>query len=320
MSDSTIKSPVTGSSHVIIEEEIKSSIIINLYKTEYHLDVSDYFQEVESVKICKCLDTDYRFYYPLSLAGTDKLYEELQEIDGYYSSGKWEHQVAINLISADAVVLEVGSGNGRFLEKLQQKQINYLGLELNETAVQQAQKSGLCIQRQTIQEHAQNNTDKYNVVCLFQVLEHIVEVESFLQACIAALKPGGHLIVGVPNNNPYLLKHDKYFTLNLPPHHMGLWNAKSLANLEKFFNIRLDRFFIQILEPWYYDKYFGFYLQNFKSKSRLLGLILEFLFRLTKFALFRIRPSIVQRNLQNIFGSFFEGHTILFVFTKELGV
>ncbi|WP_166482318.1 class I SAM-dependent methyltransferase [Scytonema sp. UIC 10036] len=319
MSDLIIRSPLTGSNHVVVEEEIDSQIIKNLYLQEYNIDVSDYFKEVESVKICRCLDTDYRFYYPLTLAGKDELYRELQKIEGYYSSGKWEHQVAINFIPADCLVLEVGCGNGKFLEILEQKGINYIGLELNDDAVRDAQKIGLCVQNQTIQEHAKINADKYDIVCLFQVLEHIVEVESFLKACIAVLKPGGKLIIGVPHNNPYLLKHDKYFTLNLPPHHMGLWNAKSLANLEKFFPIRLDRYLIQILEPWYYDNYFGFYIQSLKSKSVLLGNMLQFIFRVTKFFLFRIRPAIVQRNLQNLFGSFFEGHTVLSVFTKVSG-
>jgi SAM-dependent methyltransferase len=152
MSHLNINSPLTGSNNVLIEEELDSRKIIDLYFNNYNIDVSDYFEGVESVKICRCLDTDYRFYYPLNLAGGSELYRELQKTDGYYSSGKWEHQVAINFIPEKCLALEVGCGTGNFLKVLQRKGINSVGLELNENAVNEAKDRSLCVHNQTIQE------------------------------------------------------------------------------------------------------------------------------------------------------------------------
>jgi SAM-dependent methyltransferase len=77
------------------------------------------------------------------------------------------------------------------------------------------------------------------VVCSFQVLEHIYDVKSFLEASLHVLKPKGKLIIGVPNNEPYFLGYDKYATLNLPPHHMGLWNKSVFEKVAPLFNLKI---------------------------------------------------------------------------------
>jgi hypothetical protein len=75
----------------------------------------------------------------------------------------------------------------------------------------------------------------------FQVLEHISAVQSFLTAAIKCLKKNGLLVLAVPNNEPYLFGFNKYDWLNLPPHHMGWWNAASLQKLSGFFPIKTER-------------------------------------------------------------------------------
>lgn len=46
------------------------------------------------------------------------------------------------------------------------------------------------------------------------------------------------MIIAVPNNNPYLFEWDDYHTLNLPPHHAGLWNKAVFKKLERIFAIK----------------------------------------------------------------------------------
>jgi hypothetical protein len=58
------------------------------------------------------------------------------------------------------------------------------------------------------------------------------------------LKPGGKLIIGVPNCEPWFRRFDKYEILNMPPHHMGLWNEKVFRAIQDIFGIRLDRVLI----------------------------------------------------------------------------
>jgi hypothetical protein len=53
------------------------------------------------------------------------------------------------------------------------------------------------------------------------------------------LKKVGKLVIGVPNNEPYFQGYDKYCTLNLPPHHMGLWNKQVFEKAAPLFNLKL---------------------------------------------------------------------------------
>ena len=73
-----------------------------------------------------------------------------------------------------------------------------------------------------IEDHADQRPGHYDAVTSFQVLEHVTEPASFLRACVKALRPGGRLLLGVPNNDSFLgLLEDNW--LNMPPHHMSLW-------------------------------------------------------------------------------------------------
>lgn len=61
--------------------------------------------------------------------------------------------------------------------------------------------------------------DQYDFVCNFQVLEHVPDAYDFIKIMVDKLKPGGHLLITVPNSD------SKYYTerfgaLDYPPHHM----------------------------------------------------------------------------------------------------
>ncbi|XP_031329741.1 ubiquinone biosynthesis O-methyltransferase, mitochondrial-like isoform X2 [Photinus pyralis] len=47
----------------------------------------------------------------------------------------------------------------------------------------------------TIEEHAIENAEKYDVVIASEVVEHVTEKEMFLEACIKCLKPNGSLFI-----------------------------------------------------------------------------------------------------------------------------
>ncbi|NEU76752.1 methyltransferase domain-containing protein [Hassallia byssoidea VB512170] len=303
-----IKSPITNSSNVIFEDNLISQTIIDAYMKDYGVNVSKYFEGLEFVKIYKCLDTGYRFYFPLELSGDSKLYEKLQKRAGYYRL-KPEHQAAKNFIKANTSVLEIGCGSGLFLEELQNLGMSCQGLEFNDDAVSAGLDKGLKILKEDICKYANDNQEKYDVVCSFQVLEHIYYVHDFINASLAVLKKGGKFIVGVPNNNPFLYKYDKYHTLNLPPHHLGLWNKNSLELLQKFFPIKLEKLIIEQLHEQEYDHYFKIQSQHLKSQSKLIGVIIEAVF-------INLRPARLRRKLQKLVNLSAQGRNVLAVYTK----
>lgn len=241
-------SPVTGSGAVRLVKEIQTSYIVKLYRDELGMDVSRFFTGISAVQLYECSDTGYRFYFPMSVAGDAELYEKLQEIQWYYASGKEEHAIAAEFVSAGDDVLEVGCGSGIFLDLLQTKDARGVGLEFNSKAVEKASAKGHKIFQEPVEAHAAKNLEKYDVVASFQVLEHVVDVKGFLEGSLKALKTGGRLIVSVPNNDgAYHKNHDD--PLNMPPHHMGLWGINTLISLQTHFPLRLEKLFTDTSTP-----------------------------------------------------------------------
>jgi 2-polyprenyl-3-methyl-5-hydroxy-6-metoxy-1,4-benzoquinol methylase len=248
-----IKSPLTDSTEVVLEKSIPCQQLIDSYKSSLQIDTEKYFSGLKEIQLYKCKQTGYRFYYPYTVSGDGKFYEQLQKYDWYYMKWKWEHEVAKRLIKPGDKVLEVGSGNSAFVEQLSQEGIACTGLELNEHAISEAQQRGLDVRNESIQQHTLSNKNTYDLVCSFQVAEHISDIKSFLEASVNAIKPGGKLIISVPNNDSFLGLD--YNLLNMPPHHMGLWNQVSLTNLQSILNVKLIQLHFEPLQTYHIDYY-----------------------------------------------------------------
>jgi 2-polyprenyl-3-methyl-5-hydroxy-6-metoxy-1,4-benzoquinol methylase len=198
-------------------------------------------------------------------------------------------------------ILDIGCGKGAFLKKVQDKVASCVGLEFNDQAIEKAKKSGLDVRKEMIEDHAAANPEHYDLICFFQVLEHINEVKSFLDAAIKALKPGGLLIIGVPNSDPWLLKYDKYHTLNLPPHHAGLWNKSVFQTFEQYFPLQLKSIGYEPLTA--IRQQWKLVLAH-KNHHFLLKIVEKL-------------PSFLFSILGKVIGPYFPGNSIVAVFTKK---
>jgi 2-polyprenyl-3-methyl-5-hydroxy-6-metoxy-1,4-benzoquinol methylase len=110
------------------------------------------------------------------------------------------------------------------------KRPNYVGLEYNNDAVKTAREAGLDVRSDSIENFANTHQSEYDVVCSFQVLEHVPDPSSFIEACVKCAKPGGLVIFGVPNSAGYLgVQPDDL--LSMPPHHLTWWDANVFWNV-----------------------------------------------------------------------------------------
>lgn len=243
-----VLSPVTHSGNVMLINEIDTTTIVRRYKQEYGLDVSKYFSAIPAISVYECKDTKYRFFYPFNIAGDDLFYEELQQFDWYYMPWKWEHaRVAEELNRPNLKVLEIGSAKGAFLEKIRDdKGAVCSGIEINTKAAEAARQKGLDISTEYLSEYAAKHTEEFDLVCFFQVLEHVYDIHGFVSDAVKCLKPGGKLAIGVPNNSSFIKLDETYQSLNMPPHHMGLWDETSLRNIAPLFGLKVDKV---LLEP-----------------------------------------------------------------------
>ena len=233
--------PITKKNSTELFASFEGKDIIELYRQHLNIDVSRFFKDHTVFYLYRCNETGYKFYYPRDLCGDGKFYEDLQTQLGpeYYHEWKFENQLAFDEIKAGNKVLDIGCGIGNFLTKVAEKTNHAYGLELNEKAISICTGKGLNVYRELIQDHAKGHKEYYDVICMFQVLEHVYDVKEFIDSSLKSLKKGGKLIIGVPNSEPYFLGYDKYCTLNLPPHHMGLWNKTVFERFAELFNLSI---------------------------------------------------------------------------------
>jgi 2-polyprenyl-3-methyl-5-hydroxy-6-metoxy-1,4-benzoquinol methylase len=300
-----ILSPLTGKQAKIIDK-ISKHKITKLYLKAFNYDPSYLLGNNEYIYLCECIDTGYKFYYPFNIDGDGPFYEYFQKFDWYYMPWKWEHQITNNLIRNDMNILEVGCAKGDFLLKIKQNfnNVNVEGLELNNLAANEAINNGLNVQLNSIQDFSLLNKNKYDIVCSFQVLEHIAEPKSFIEASINVLKPNGKLIICVPNNDSFI-KYDNGGILNLPPHHMGLWGNVSLKNLTNIFDIENCELIYEPLQN-YHNNWFVYLKIKKYFKFNLISKILFKIIKILKLDIF-----ILKNYNDNI------GHSIIAVYTKK---
>ena len=300
-----LKSPVTYSNNITLLRSFDIEKIKQLYAKETRVDTSRFFEGLKEVELYECNDTGYRFYYPFTIYGDDKFYQDLNELNTwYYQDNRWEHPLALDFVKPTDKILEIGSGDGFFIKLCKKNNITDItGLELNTAAAAKATQEGNIIHNETIQDYSKKHVEEYDVVCNFQVLEHIVDIRSFIDASLKVLKKGGRMIIAVPNNNPYLFEQDDYHTLNLPPHHAGLWNKAVFKNIEKTFGIKNTHSFTEPLgeiKHWISVKINHTKKTN-PLKASLLSLIPNFIYK---------------RYIKNNRGKI-EGRNILVVFEKN---
>jgi 2-polyprenyl-3-methyl-5-hydroxy-6-metoxy-1,4-benzoquinol methylase len=238
----TIQNTLLSNSDVQHEIDLDIKTIVNNYNQFYQYPAARHFEGLDKISIYKCTKTGFRFYYPLSIEGDENFYIDLytKHAASLYSKDKWEFQRALTFVNENDRILDIGCGAGDFLMNVKKsKSTNVFGLEKSAFAIQNLKKNNIGFFTESLPALAAKGTEKFDVVSAFQVLEHVGQPGEFLKQAISLLKPGGKLIIGVPHSNPFLYGSDVYHTLNLPPHHMGLWSQAALNNVANHFDVRL---------------------------------------------------------------------------------
>jgi SAM-dependent methyltransferase len=129
--------------------------------------------------------------------------------------------------------LDVGCGDGQFLESIQVAQAQ--GLEFNPEAVRRARAKGLDV---SDGELSSLPSGAFDVVTIFQVLEHVVDPVAILREIVRIVRPGGRVLIAVPNNDG-VVGSAVQEPLNVAPHHPLRWTRRALNHLQEQFPLRL---------------------------------------------------------------------------------
>lgn len=241
---SSDKCPGCGEAGPILVDSLATTALIDGYdRSGLARSIDRLFPDVNGRStLWSCRQCSLRWYAD-SPAGDAAFYEALQQHDWYYQEDKPEYGFASRWIPGEAQVLEVGCGRGAFAGFI--PGTNYRGLEFNQLAVQKARNAGLQVEVKTVGQEAADRPAHDDVVCHFQVLEHVETPLGFMAECAQALKPGGLMVVAVPAEDSFLGLAESSW-LNMPPHHLTRWTDRSLGLL-------LRRVGMEPLELWHED-------------------------------------------------------------------
>ena len=125
--------------------------------------------------------------------------------------------------------LDVGCGNGHFLQDLKQIGWDCGGVEFNITAVNVCRSRGLQVHHGDL-ESANFPDCSFDVVTASHVIEHVPDPDSFIKESARILRHDGHLLIKTPNSEAFGRKwFGKYWFANEVPRHLFLF---SLSNLD----------------------------------------------------------------------------------------
>ena len=136
-------------------------------------------------------------------------------------------------------ILEFGCGNGGFLRRIKKVASNTAGVELMEDARNRIREEGI-----EVYETLDEVGGRYDIVCMFMVIEHLNHPDATLEKIYNILVPGGILICETPNAEDALISRYRctaFEDFTYWSEHVFLFNSNTIEKL-----LGRNKFHIQI--------------------------------------------------------------------------
>ena len=147
-------------------------------------------------------------------------------------------------------LLDIGCGNGLFVHPAKKKGYHVVGIDYNKTAIDEGRKlyglrddELLCTTLSTFTGRGQT----FDVVTMFETLEHVDTPNEFMENIKKLLKPNGVLIMSVPNRNRFI---DIMGKSDYPPMHLTQWSQEALIKFVKSHSFEIIVHKIKPVDGW----------------------------------------------------------------------
>ncbi|MBT2392547.1 class I SAM-dependent methyltransferase [Streptomyces sp. ISL-1] len=177
------------------------------------------------VALRRCGRCELEWFDP-ALEGDSGFYSQLFTGLIRYEKWRWEFERAARRIADGARVVEVGSGEGAFLRSVLPRCSSVEALEKNPHAADLLRVAGIKVSENDVRADALARPTRADVVCAFQVLEHVADVRGFLSALAAIVVPGGEVLLSVPNRERF---REGLEPNDCPPHHLSRWSPRQFT-------------------------------------------------------------------------------------------
>lgn len=164
----------------------------------------------------------------------------------------WQHRIF--LTQDDSCVgkslLDIGCGNGLFLSYAKRKGYHVCGIDYNVAAINEGKKLfglGDAELMCTALELYAGNGRKFDIITMFETLEHLDDPNGAMTNIKKLLKPGGILALSVPNPNRFL---DTLGEWDCPPMHLTKWSPRSLTKFVESHGFEVLVHKIKLVNGW----------------------------------------------------------------------
>jgi 2-polyprenyl-3-methyl-5-hydroxy-6-metoxy-1,4-benzoquinol methylase len=181
----------------------------------------------DEAQVLECVDCNFAFGYPY-FGGDEEFYSISTETKGY-GKWKWDYNYAIeNLLpqKEKVKILDIGAGDGMFLDRIGNNYEKY-ALEGSEITRNTLKGKGIKV-FDSFQAAIETHADAFDVIVMFQVLEHISQFSEFLTSISKLLNSNGILLISVPNISSVFEQERLFKGMDMIPNHINKWSEKSL--------------------------------------------------------------------------------------------
>lgn len=214
----------------------------NNTKSDY---ITKHVEKLWNTNICDYIlcDTCSLTYASPFIAGDALFYQMIYDKPIGYSKWKWAFQTTLDKItqhnkqssSSPITLLEIGAGNGSFVKQISKNIIhpnNILTTEYSVYGKDEIEKLGIkCINAELWDICLPEKKGTFDFICMFQVLEHMENLDKVFNSLSFLIKQNGHLFIAVPNNYNREFFETIGIIEDVPPIHISRWNLLSF----KFF-------------------------------------------------------------------------------------
>ncbi|MCK9450770.1 MAG: class I SAM-dependent methyltransferase [Bacteroidales bacterium] len=246
------------------------------------LHILDYFLTQEEFDILQCTNCEVLITQPFPSADKMGLYYDSGEYFSHGGNNKGLIPKVYNFIKEVNIknkykqvtrdltigkVLDIGCGIGDFLGYCKKAGWKVSGLEPNEQARKMVLKN-FQIEAEDVSKISSMAEDQFDLVTLFHVLEHVAEPKNMVSEILRILKPGGRLVIALPNNASWDAKYYvEYWAAWDVPRHLFHFNPKSISFFMNRFPLKEE-----MIKPMVWDAFYVSLLsEKFKGKSMPLA-------------------------------------------------
>lgn len=206
-----------------------------------HRALRDHIESLWGASTCdvlRCTDCGFGFAHPF-VAGDAQFYALAYDRTGY-PAWKWEYDRTVKALDqadlpAAFSLLEIGAGDGAFLRRVTPSQTprdRVLATEFSDYGRRSIEALGVrCVAHDVRALPLDAPGAPFDVVCLFQVLEHLDGLDALAAHLAALTAPNGHLFAAVPNAERIAFNERHGSLLDMPPNHVGRWTRAAFGAL-----------------------------------------------------------------------------------------